>query len=104
METTQVPTQPEHKKQLHDRITERSELLQANLATLQADPDNAKSERARAVEDALAALQTHLSGGWDKVDEPESAALTRWLETSRFLIDEKTVVGKKPTADERLQS
>ena len=79
----------EHKKQLHDRIEERTVELKASLKALQSDPANAKSERARAVEEALAALTTHLSGGWDKVDEGESAALTRWLETSRFLFDSK---------------
>jgi hypothetical protein len=77
----------EHKKQLHDRISERCAQLKLSLAGLQSDPQNAASERARAVEDALAALETHLSGGWDSVDEQESASLTRWLESSRFLSD-----------------
>lgn len=77
----------EHKKQLHDRVGERCVQLNLSLVALQCDPQNAGSERARAVEEALAALQTHVSGGWDAIDEQESAALTRWLDTSRFLFD-----------------
>jgi hypothetical protein len=85
-----APIKPEHKKELHDKVLERREQLAASLASLQADPQNAKSERAGAVEAALAALQTHMSGGWESIDEQESAALTRWLESSRFLFDGKT--------------
>ena len=80
-------TQHEHKKQLHDRVLERSTQLEATLEGLMADPHNAKSERARAIEAALAALQTHVSSGWDAIGEPESAAITTWLESSRFLFD-----------------
>ena len=90
----------EHKKQLHDRVLERCAQLQASLVGLQADPDSAKSERARAVEDALAALQTHLSGGWESIDESESAALSRWLESSRFLFDAELVPDATPAVDE----
>jgi len=79
--------QHEHKKQLHDRISERSAQLNMTLAGLQANPRSASRERARAIEEALAALQTHLGGGWDSIDEQESAALTRWLDSSRFLFD-----------------
>ena len=53
----------EHKKQLHDRISERSAQLNLTLARLQADPGSASRERARAIEEALAALQTHVGGG-----------------------------------------
>jgi hypothetical protein len=81
------PAKHEHKKQLHDRVEERRSQLTATLRALQSDPQKAKSERASAIEGALAALQTHLSGGWEVVDESESAALTRWLESSRFLFD-----------------
>jgi hypothetical protein len=77
----------EHKKQLHDRVIERSTQLEATLEGLKANTHNAKSERAQAIESALAALQTHVSGGWDTIGEPESAAITTWLETSRFLFD-----------------
>ena len=80
----------EHKKQLHERVQERSAQLKATLLTLQAD--NATSDRARAIEDALAALETHTSGGWDAVDESESAAIGRWLDSSRFLFDAKPPV------------
>lgn len=76
-----------HKKQLHDRVVERRDRLKAMLLGFQSDPQNAKSERAVAIEAALAALQTHLGGGWEVIDESESAALTRWLESSRFLFD-----------------
>jgi hypothetical protein len=80
-------TMHEHKKQLHDRVIERSTQLEATLEGLKANTHNAKSERAQAIESALAALQTHVSGGWDTIGEPESAAITTWLETSRFLFD-----------------
>ena len=79
----------EHKQELHTKVLERETQLKASLAGLQTDPENAKSDRARAVEEALAALQTHLTGGWDKVDESGSAALTRWLETSQNFVDTK---------------
>lgn len=79
------PIKQPHKPELHQRILERQVLLKASLAALTAG--NAKSERARAVEDALAALETHLSGGWDAIAGPGSAALTRWLETSQYLFD-----------------
>jgi hypothetical protein len=78
----------EHKKQLHDRVLERRGQLTESLLGLKADPLSAGSERARAVDAALAALETHLTGGWEAIDEPESAALTRWLESSRFLFDD----------------
>jgi hypothetical protein len=81
----------EHKKQLRDRVGERCLQLNLSLVALQCDPQNAGSDRARAVEEALAALETHLSGGWDSVDEQESAALVRWLESSRFLFDAPAV-------------
>jgi hypothetical protein len=77
----------EHKKQLHDLISERCIELKATLGGLQGDPQSAKSERADAVEAAMAALRTHLTGGWDSIDGPESGALTRWLELSQFLCD-----------------
>jgi hypothetical protein len=86
----------EHKKQLHDRISERCIALKATLRGLQGDPQSAKSERAGAVEAAMAALKTHLTGGWDSIDGPESAALTRWLELSQFLCD-TTPAAAEPT-------
>ena len=99
-----TPAKHEHKKQLHDRVVERSDELKAMLLGFQSDPQNAKSERALAIEGALAALQTHLSGGWDVIDESESAALTRWLDSSRFLFDGKTAPVEKTFPDERQQS
>ena len=93
------PTKHEHKKQLHDRVVERADELKAMLAGFKSDPEKAKSERAVAIERALAALETHLGGGWDVIDESEAAALTRWLESSRFLVDGKPVETTFP--DER---
>lgn len=77
----------EHKKQLHDRVLERRGQLQATLTAFHGDERSANSERARAIENALAALGTHLTGEWELIDSTESAALTRWLESSRFLFD-----------------
>ena len=80
-----MPPTVDHKKQLHDLVDERSALLTSTLASLQAE--QAGSDRARAIEGAIAALQTHVSGGWDKVGEQESAAIVRWLDQSKFLFD-----------------
>jgi hypothetical protein len=99
-----TPVKHEHKKQLRDRVVERSDELKAMLLGFQSDPHNAKSERALAIEGALAALQTHVGGGWEVIDESESAALTRWLDSSRFLFDGKTVPVEKTFPDERQQS
>ena len=89
----------EHKKQLHDRVLERRTQLQASLVGLLADPRSAKSEHTRAVENSLAALQTHLCGGWESIDQSESAALTRWLESSRFLFVAKMVPDTTPVLE-----
>ena len=97
------PTSHEHKKELHERVTERRAQLNATLHGLQADAQNAKSERARAIEDALAALETHLSGGWDSIGETESAEVTRWIESSRFLFDEPAMP-VAPVVDESVES
>ena len=87
----------ERKKQLHDRVLERCAQLQASLFGLHSDPHTAKSERAHAVEQSLAALRTHLSGGWESIDECEALALTRWLRLSRFLVDgTSSAVARQP--------
>jgi uncharacterized membrane protein YccC len=94
----------EHKKQLHDRILERCAQLSATLVGLRTDAYNAASKRARAIEEALAALKTHLSGGWDSVDERESAELTRWLDSSRFLFDDERAAATSVVEAEGVQS
>ena len=94
----------EHKKELHDKVLERSAQLKASLLALQTDPQNAKSERARAVEGALAALETHLSGGWELIDASGSVALTTWLDSSRFLVDSAPVFEAPPVVEEIVQS
>jgi hypothetical protein len=81
------PIKHEHKKELHDRVIERSAQLKASLIQLQTDSDGAKSERAQAVEQALAALDTKMSADWNTIDEAGSAALSTWLETSKHLFD-----------------
>lgn len=82
-----TPSTSEHKKQLHEQIFLRSGELEGTLSTMQSDERLAVSDRARAIESAQAALETHLSGGWDVVGEVEAAELTRWLETTRSLCD-----------------
>jgi hypothetical protein len=95
----------EHKKQLHARILERCTLLYVTLSGLEANPDTATSERAGAVEEALAALQSHLTGGWDSIDESEAVALARWLRTSRFLVDDANPEPyATPALDQTVQS
>jgi hypothetical protein len=80
-----LPLKIEHKKQLHEQILVRCSELEATLNALRGDEHLAQSGRARAVEDALSALETHLSGGWDVIGDVEAAALSRWLESTRFL-------------------
>ena len=77
----------EHKKELHDRVNERSAQLKASLIQMQTDADGARSERALAVEQALAALDTKMSSDWNAIDEAASAALSGWLESSKHLFD-----------------
>ena len=82
------PLGNEHKQQLHQRILERRSQLEANLRRLQANEETAASERLRAVDGALAELKTHSSGSdWSAVGESEAAALSRWLDQTRFLIE-----------------
>jgi len=71
---------------------------------VQVDDASAKSERARAIDAALAALQTHLSGSWDSIDDCESAALTRWLESSRFLVAPNLDLDETTAVSEAVQS
>lgn len=77
---------PEHKKELHQLVDDRHARLKSTLTSLPADQK--ESEKARAIEGSLAALETHISGGWDKVGEQESAAIVRWLDQSKFLVDD----------------
>ena len=96
--------QHEHKKELHERITERYNQLEASLIELQRDQQSAKSGRARGIEDALAELEIHLSGGWESIDEPEAASLARWLEATRFLFDQKAAPKPAPIVDDEMQT
>lgn len=79
-------SEQEH-KELRDRVRERCAQLQASLIELHADPRSANSERALAVEDSLAALQCHLGGRSESIDECEALTLIRWLRLSRFLVE-----------------
>lgn len=94
----------EHKQQLHERIVERCRQMNLTLVTLRLDAKRAKSVRARAIEEALAALETHLIGGWASVDEPEAAALVRWLDSSRYLFDVTPIPAAAPVAATVVQS
>jgi len=99
------PIHHEHKKELHERVTERCTQLKTTLQRLQTDAHDAKSERARAIEGALAAVETHLSGGWEAIGATETAELARWIESSRFLFDEPAVLpAPAPVADESTKS
>ena len=46
----------------------------------------------------------HSMDGWDVIDESESAALTRWLDSSRFLFDGKPAPVQTTFPDERRQT
>ena len=94
----------EHKQQLHERIVERCELMNRTLIALRLDAQKATCVRARAIEEALAAVETHLSGGWSSVDESEAAALVRWLKSSRYLFDVPPIPAAAPVAATAVQS
>jgi hypothetical protein len=97
-------TKHERKKELHDRVQERCIKLKMTLLGLQADPAGTRSERRRAIEKALAAWETHLSGGWDAIDETELVALTHWLDSSRSLFDENFTLGATSVLEQGEQS
>jgi hypothetical protein len=82
-----TPLKTEHKKQLHEQILLRCSELEGTLSTMHNDERLAVSDRARAIEGALAALETHLSGGWEVIGEVEAAELTRWLDTTNVLYE-----------------
>ena len=50
---------------LHDDIVERRRQMRLTLASLRSDARTATCVRARAIDESLATLQTHLSAGWD---------------------------------------
>ncbi len=81
----------QHKKQLHERILRRQSALQSELELMRDLKKASCSVRERALADALGELSTHLSTGWDKVDGMEASELTRWLESTRFLVDDSRV-------------
>jgi conjugal transfer/entry exclusion protein len=72
---------------IHDDIVERSRQMRMTLASLRSVARTATCMRARAIDESLATLQTHLGAGWDANDSAQAAALTHWLDRSRFLYD-----------------
>jgi hypothetical protein len=76
-----------HDDTLYDDIAERRQQMSLTLAALRTLPRTATCVRARAIDDSLATLETHLSGGSAAVGSAEAAALTYWLNRSRYLYD-----------------
>jgi hypothetical protein len=72
---------------LHDDIVERRRQMRLTLASLRSAARTATCVRARAIDESLAKLQTHLSAGWDGNNSAQAAALTYWLDRSRYLYD-----------------
>jgi hypothetical protein len=78
----------EHKKQLHERIMKRQSQLLAQREKESGRTHTARTEREIALDDALAMLEIHLATGWDNVDDLSAEELSRWLESTRFLVDQ----------------
>ena len=76
-----------HDNTLYDDIVERRQQMSLTLAALRTFPRTATCVRARAIDDSLATLKTHLSGGSAAIVGAEAAALTYWLDRSRYLYD-----------------
>jgi hypothetical protein len=72
---------------LHDDILERREQMSLTLAALRSVPRTAKCARARAIDESLATLKTHLSADWSAIEGAEARALAYWLDRSRYLYD-----------------
>jgi hypothetical protein len=76
-----------HNNTLYDDVVERRQQMSLTLAALRTFPRTATCVRARAIDDSLATLKTHLSGGSAAIGGAEAAALTYWLGRSRYLYD-----------------
>ena len=76
-----------HDHTLYDDVVERRQQMSSTLAALRAVPRTATCVRARAIDDSLATLQTHLSGGSAASGGAEATALAYWLNRSRYLYD-----------------
>jgi hypothetical protein len=76
-----------HTNTLHDDIVERRHQMRLTLASLRSVARTATCVRARAIDESLATLQTHLSAGWNANNGAETAALKFWLDRSRYLYD-----------------
>jgi hypothetical protein len=76
-----------HQNTLHDDIIERRRQMRLTLASLRSVARTATCVRARAIDESLETLQTHLSAGWDAKNSARAAALTYWLDRSRYLYD-----------------
>ena len=61
--------------------------MRLTLASLRSAARTATCVRARAISESLATLQAHLGGGWDERNSAQTAALTYWLDRSRYLYD-----------------
>jgi hypothetical protein len=72
---------------LVDDIIERRRQMRLTLVSLRSVARTATCVRARAIDESLATLRTHLSAGWDANNRAEAAALTYWLDRSRYLYD-----------------
>src|SRR4051794_31637239 len=76
----------QHKKQLHQRIIKRQSQLQAELEQMVRQQKPTRSERERALAEALTTLDMHLATGWENVDGLEAGELSRWLDSTQFLV------------------
>ena len=73
-----------HKPELHQRAEERRAQLQDALALCEKEGPSARRD---ALEMELKVFDMAVQGGWDKVSEAGAAELSRWLETTRTLVD-----------------
>jgi len=80
-------TEHAHGHTLHERIVVRRREMQRTLASLRSVVRTATCVRARAIDESLKTLDVHLGGDWNGRDRDKSAALTHWLDRSRYLYD-----------------
>ena len=76
-----------HARTLHDQIVVRRREMRRTLASLRSVARTATCVRAGAIDESLQTLDVHLTADWNRNDRAESAALTHWLDRSRYLYD-----------------
>ncbi len=79
------------KRELRERLAERQEILEKELARLQAmSPVPTSTPQIDTIAASLAALKTMLPAAGGVISEVTAAELSRWLDDAPFVADAKT--------------